>query len=195
MTDQLLVQLDKLGRSRRRQRRASLNDKPGEPVGFREEEEYSFESGHFDEVISGYREMQLTQLKSFEDKQKARLFADTLQRLERLLPSSTLPPLIHVLHLSAEGKIDAHIDNIEASGPTIVGLSLGSARVMRLGHQSCPIHSHLKVLLPPGSVYIQRDSVRYNLQHSIQSHDSFKGKGIRGAQRLSLMLRDRKLTS
>lgn len=33
--------------------------------------------------------------------------------------------LMHLLHMSSEGQIFPHVDNIQASGQTIVGVSLG----------------------------------------------------------------------
>ncbi|KAI9622722.1 hypothetical protein H4Q26_015004 [Puccinia striiformis f. sp. tritici PST-130] len=203
--DHSLSRLDKMERPRARRRchlaRADEKQSTRGAKGFRDEKEYSFEAGHFDEVISGYREMQVAQLVpdlSITDSSSSTSDTTTssyeslkliLARLQAILPQSTRPPLIHLLHLSSKGKIDPHVDNLEASGSTIIGLSLGSTRVMRLGHKSVPIDAHLKVLLPPGSVYIQRDSVRYNLQHSIPANDSFRDRQIIGAQRLSVMLR------
>ncbi|KAA1067313.1 hypothetical protein PGTUg99_032701 [Puccinia graminis f. sp. tritici] len=193
--DHSLTRLDKMERPRARRRggaqRVGGTEPTRETSRFRAEEEYSFEAGHFDQVISGYREMQLGQFVSPSDTTPThQSLASILARLQALLPDAPRPPLIHLLHLSSQGRIDPHVDNLEASGSTIVGLSLGSTRVMRLGHQAAPILTHLKVLLPPGSVYIQRDSVRYNLQHSIPIHDSFKNQPIIGAQRLSIMLRN-----
>lgn len=60
----------------------------------------------------------------------------------------------HVLHLSPHGAILPHVDNIDASGGTIVGASLGAARVLRLEHQEDG--SGWDVLLPSGSVYVQK---------------------------------------
>ena len=58
----------------------------------------------------------------------------------------------HLLHLAPEGRIDAHVDNISASGRMIVGVSLGAERVMRLEKQG----AGFDVLLPSGSVYFQQ---------------------------------------
>jgi len=188
-----LCRLDRMERPRARPPAQANAPKPPNPPAmnrFRAEEEYSFEPGHFDQVISGYREIQVSNFLSPPSRTTTHSLEPILARLQALLPTDTRPPLLHLLHLSSHGKIDPHVDHLEASGSTILGLSLGSTRVMRLGHHSAPIHSHLKVLLPPGSVYLQRDSVRYNLQHSIPSNDSFKGQPIIGAQRLSLMLRN-----
>ncbi|PLW24755.1 hypothetical protein PCANC_05191 [Puccinia coronata f. sp. avenae] len=192
--------IERRPRARRASHQLKVDTSPMAGSPFKEEQEYTFQAGHFDEVISGYREMQVAQFlppTSSSSPDSSSLQA-ILTRLQALLPPSTTTtttttnrtPLLHLLHLSSQGKIEPHVDNLHASGNTIVGLSLGSTRVMRLGLPSAPIHSHIKVLLLPGSVYVQRDSVRYNLQHSIPSDDTFKNRRIVGAQRLSLMLRN-----
>lgn len=65
---------------------------------------------------------------------------------------------VHLLHLSGKGVILPHVDNLESSGDVIVGVSLGSERVLRFnppeeerarGMKSC------EVLLEKGSVYVQ----------------------------------------
>jgi alkylated DNA repair protein alkB family protein 7 len=60
----------------------------------------------------------------------------------------------HVLHLSPQGAILPHVDNVDASGQTIVGASLGATRVLRLEHKETG--EGWDVLLPSGSVYIQK---------------------------------------
>ena len=137
---------------------------------------YAFEKSHFDGVIDGYREATLTSWPDGMD--------DTLPTLLRRLydlvwhksdgssantPSDSSVPnnlLAHILHLSPSGCIDPHIDNIEASAATILGASFGSERVMylrlsakALQRMSLPSSSpvpEFAVLLPPGSVYVQR---------------------------------------
>lgn len=92
----------------------------------------------------------------------------------------------HLLHLSTNGAIAPHVDNVDASGSIIMGVSLGSPRVLRMvrrasrpvsgveGRHASPHSSEtelgsdeestgkvstataFEVLLSPGSVYIQR---------------------------------------
>lgn len=86
-----------------------------------------------------------------------------LARLYGLVPSlaaGTLPPpgsSTHALHLSPDGAILPHVDNVEASGQTIVGASLGASRILRLENSS---GDGWDVLLPSGSVYIQKWAVK-----------------------------------
>jgi alkylated DNA repair protein alkB family protein 7 len=64
---------------------------------------------------------------------------------------------MHLLHL--RGAILPHIDNLDASGSMIMGVSLGSPRVMRMVRRDTRQSDSLRafeILLLPGSVYIQR---------------------------------------
>ncbi|POV93988.1 hypothetical protein PSHT_16499 [Puccinia striiformis] len=190
--DHSLSRLDKMERPRARKRchltRADEKLSTRGAKGFQDEKEYSFEAGHSTKSFQVYREMQVAKFVpdlSITDSSSST--SDTTTSSTNRSSSSLLDS-----KRSCPRKIDPHVDNLEASGSTIIGLSLGSTRVMRLGHKSVPIDAHLKVLLPPGSVYIQRDSVRYNLQHSIPANDSFRDRQIIGAQRLSVMLRSYK---
>lgn len=91
------------------------------------------------------------------------LFGDSvsaiLERLRALLPSSG-PLQTHVLHLSASaGEILPHIDNVNASGSIIMGVSLGTPRILRLeknGEKEDDNDGVYDQLLEPGSCYIQR---------------------------------------
>jgi alkylated DNA repair protein alkB family protein 7 len=67
----------------------------------------------------------------------------------------------HALHLSPIGRIDKHVDNVEASGSTIIGLSLGSERILRLERDDVSGEENgagtgWDVLLKSGSVYVQK---------------------------------------
>jgi alkylated DNA repair protein alkB family protein 7 len=46
--------------------------------------------------------------------------------------AAPLQTTTHALHLSPTGKIDPHVDNVDASGSVIIGVSLGAERVLRL---------------------------------------------------------------
>jgi alkylated DNA repair protein alkB family protein 7 len=61
----------------------------------------------------------------------------------------------HLLHLASNGEIHPHIDNLSASGSWILGVSLGAERLLHLEGQNGN-HDSFQVLLPSGSVYIQR---------------------------------------
>ncbi|KAF7295335.1 2OG-FeII-Oxy-2 domain-containing protein [Mycena indigotica] len=134
---------------------------------------YEFQQGHYDGVIKNYREMHVS---SWPDVFPA--LPPALERLHSLMPSQDTQT--HILHLASDGEIQPHVDNISASGSWILGCSLGAERVLRLENDHGDIFS---VPLPSGSVYIQRDDLRFNFKHSILLGE--------GGQRLSIMIRDR----
>jgi alkylated DNA repair protein alkB family protein 7 len=97
----------------------------------------------------------------------------------------------HVLHLAPTGIILPHIDNIEASGDTILGVSLGAPRIMTLKHKDdANEDGRIDILLESGSVYVQRGTIRYDFKHAI-ADTNFRGIQISGGHRLSLMLRNK----
>jgi alkylated DNA repair protein alkB family protein 7 len=96
----------------------------------------------------------------------------------------------HALHLASDGYIDPHVDNLEASGSVIAGVSLGSERIMHMqavvrdpssdDHSSSSPAKELEdatfsFRLPPGSLYVQR-SVKRKKKHHYSSSIQVKGK-------------------
>jgi len=75
--------------------------------------------------------------------------------------AAPLQTTTHALHLSPDGKIDPHVDNVDASGSVIVGVSLGGERILRLEQDDADRKEKggsvgWEVLLPSGSVYVQK---------------------------------------
>ncbi|KAG8698522.1 hypothetical protein FRC08_005869 [Ceratobasidium sp. 394] len=190
--------LTKLGVKRRRRSSCApptlvTNDYPLHEL-FGQDADYDFEEGHFDGVIRDYREMTVS---AWPTSSPAGL-ADVLLRLYHLVdplhtpaaPGIVTPPNVqtHVLHLASTGFILPHVDNLEASGSMIAGVSLGDTRVLRMtrGEET------FDVLLESGSVYVQRDDIRYRWKHEIPNTSTFRDRVVgNGGQRLSVMLRDK----
>ena len=103
------------------------------------------------------------------------------------------PP--HLLDLR-DGKsgIGPHVDLKEASGAVICCLSLLSPCVLRFTHTQRPQET-FKVLIPPMSMYCQRDDLRYLYTHEIPMTDdpdhSIDGEKIIRNRRLAILLRDK----
>lgn len=156
---------------------------------FLPDEFYHFEEGHYDGVIKRFREMRV----STWDEEKDPVFMSALARLETLCPNAGSTQT-HLLHLASDGEICPHVDNTDASGSWILGVSLGSDRVLRMesveANSDCSTRHIFDVTLPSGSVYIQRDDVRYNYKHSILRTESIPAQGATRGQRLSIMVRD-----
>ena len=92
----------------------------------------------------------------------------TIENVQALLPSSSAGRLqTHALHLSAEGEILPHIDNVEASGPHILGISLGATRIMRMEDKQAGAEVGFDVLLPSGTVYVQRFVFQTWISHKL----------------------------
>jgi hypothetical protein len=180
-----------------------------------------YEEGHFDRVIRGYRECTISMWDpavSIEDNNYSEddIFARSLikymqSRIKDLVPKesfeshSFIAP--HILDLR-DGKsgIDAHIDYLHASGGVIAGLTLLSPAVMKFefkarydegSYSVLPSDSKsFKVLIPPNSLYIQRDELRYEFTHAIPMSESLDHSidniFIPRHRRIALILRDKK---
>ncbi|KAJ6547061.1 hypothetical protein B0H19DRAFT_1163804 [Mycena capillaripes] len=145
---------------------------------------YEFEEGHFDGVIKHFREMHLTSWPRSDVPE----LSPILDRLHSLfLPQDVQT---HLLHLASNGEIHPHVDNLSASGSWILGVSLGAERLLHLEGPAGESDS-FQVLLPSGSVYIQRDSLRFEYKHSIPMRGTYEGRELHGGQRVSIMIRDR----
>ncbi|KAG0002653.1 Alpha-ketoglutarate-dependent dioxygenase alkB 7, mitochondrial [Modicella reniformis] len=155
-----------------------------------------FEDGHFDGVITRYRECSATDWGAGPDSEAAAAAAeasssspssssDTPTAMSRSRAERTTPREIiysikqeffphhwkwvapHILELEAgKGGIKPHVDHLEASGAVVAGLCLGSTAVMELIHEDDP-DKLFRVLLPKRCFYFQRDSVRYRYKHGI----------------------------
>ena len=166
-------------------------------------------------MIRDYREMTVS---SWPERSSAGL-APILARLYPLVdpqaapgegPNGIVTPSsvqVHVLHLASSGLILPHVDNVEASGSVIAGVSLGDTRVLRMSRaMEEGQHAAFDVLLESGSVYVQRcvlplilrdkfncilcrDDVRYSWKHEIPNTAQFQGSTVGGGQRMSVMLR------
>ena len=100
-------------------------------------------------MIRNYREIHVS---SWPTKD-APLVEPLLSRLKSLVPD--VKTQTHLLQLGSDGEILPHIDNVEASGSWILGLSLGAPRVLRM-ENTADESDTFDVLLPSGSVYVQR---------------------------------------
>ncbi|KIK97183.1 hypothetical protein PAXRUDRAFT_825192 [Paxillus rubicundulus Ve08.2h10] len=149
---------------------------------FLPEQYYTFQEGHYDNVIRDYREMHIS---SWPESQVPGL-TSILDRLRALYPSPDIQT--HLLHLSSSGEILPHIDNVCASGVWIMGVSLGATRMLRMASTNITAPKIFDTMLPSGSVYLQRDDLRYNWRHAVL-HPLDSDKAKRG-QRVSIMVRD-----
>ena len=132
-------------------------------------------------VISGFRETTLSSWQALSSAAHTGSLLAILAKIYALLPpspniatpadlttslASPAHVITHLLHLSGEGYILPHVDNIEASAGTIVGVCLGSTRELVLNRQ-VPANTvapagneweavEIKIKLEPGCAYMQR---------------------------------------
>lgn len=98
-----------------------------------------YEGGHFDKVITNYREMQ-KQIRFFSEENKR-----VLLRIKESFFSPEVQVLpVHILDLAEDGVIGPHVDHTDYSGRFIIGLSLLSDITMTFRHESSGAsYSHL----------------------------------------------------
>lgn len=168
-----------------------------------------YDEGHFDKVISNYRECTVSSwgsgkgsalLDPLADHPLAKEDPRTLAILRKvyLLFSPDLkwlPP--HILDLrEGDGEIRAHVDNVHASGGLVSALCLGSETVAvfrPVGLDVTPTSPCIRVLLPPGALYAQVGNLRYGYTHEIPGETearTFRDKAIPKLRRISMMFRD-----
>lgn len=105
----------------------------------------SFQDGHWDSVITGYREVELITPNEHELNQDTHedvpQFAMAIHKTRKQLAENHfnksnnnhiqwLP--CHAIDLSAKGVLKAHVDSVKFSGEIVAGISLLSDAVMRL---------------------------------------------------------------
>jgi len=109
-----------------------------------------FEKGHWDAVISDYKEVEIsipsdvTTAQSFPPPSNHRpLSPESCGAIERVRnhierthfegkPSSVRWLPCHAIHLKKDGMLSAHVDSVRYSGGVVAGISLLSSSVMRL---------------------------------------------------------------
>ena len=104
-----------------------------------------FEDGHWDSVITGYREVELSTPNEHELNQDMHedvpQFAKTIHKTRKHLAENHfnksnnnhiqwLP--CHAIDLSTKGVLKAHVDSVKFSGEIVAGISLLSDAIMRL---------------------------------------------------------------
>ncbi|KAG8995523.1 hypothetical protein FRB90_000160 [Tulasnella sp. 427] len=159
---------------------------PNNPLNqFRPDDCYEFDEGHYDGVIHRYRESHVSAWPESAE--------ELLAKARALMPGrpSLSAVQTHALHLASDGEILPHVDNVEASGKTILGMSLGASRVLRLQpKENGNPEDCVDILLESGSVYVQTESVRYNLVHGLPLEWQFRDRPLTPGQRMSIMIRD-----
>ncbi|XP_055716517.1 alpha-ketoglutarate-dependent dioxygenase alkB homolog 7, mitochondrial [Phlebotomus papatasi] len=166
-----------------------------------------YEFDHWDDAIHGFRE---TERQHWYPDNKV-----TIERIRNIAFRGEILPHVHILDLAEEGVIKPHVDSVRYCGSTIAGVSLLSDSVMKLvridekKYQQNPENDYRKqpdkdenstdpgyfanIHLPQRSLYIMRDSARYNFTHEILGNNEsfFKGRPIKKTRRISIVCRNK----
>lgn len=155
-----------------------------------------FENGHWDSVITGYREVELPdeQFSSSpcvaDENIAFQVVRKTRRHLEKRHVNGDYTGAIsyirwlpcHAIDLSTEGELSAHVDSVKFSGGIVAGLSLLSDAIMRLrpsssdwesgdnaSIHSCDIghHGYVDLFLPQLSLYVLSGMSRYEYTHEL----------------------------
>lgn len=154
-----------------------------------------WEKGHWDAVISYYKETELSIPSNGTSNQIQSLSPSSIDTIERIRNHilrvcfagnhniSWLP--VHAIHLHKNGTLSAHVDSVKFSGTVVCGLSLLSDCVMRLrpactsesldssNHKndipSKDVNDYIDLYLPRRSLYILSGASRYRYTHEILS--------------------------
>lgn len=151
------------------------------------------------QAIHGFRE---TERKQWYPDNKT-----VIERIREIAFKGEIQPYVHVLDLAKEGFIKPHVDSVRYCGSTIAGISLLSDCVMRLvrvDETSASDNSefrtsqlkfkdyHANVLLPRHSLYVMRNSARYNYTHEILDNkvSMIYGRAVEKDRRVSIICRN-----
>ncbi|XP_054271789.1 alpha-ketoglutarate-dependent dioxygenase alkB homolog 7, mitochondrial [Macrosteles quadrilineatus] len=149
-----------------------------------------YEFSHWDNAIHGYRETE--RLKWNEENTKI------IDRVRNFAfpPGSAQLHYVHILDLAENGYIKPHIDAVRFCGNTIAGLSLLTDSVMRLVHDKDKTKV-VDVLLKRRSLYVMRDTVRYDYTHEIlaKEESKFQNQVVEKKRRISVICRNEPTSS
>ncbi|CAG9861489.1 unnamed protein product [Phyllotreta striolata] len=144
-----------------------------------------YEFDHWDDAIHGYRETERLKWNEVNtkilDRVRAIAFPPNVEQLK----------YVHILDLDKTGYIKPHIDAVRFCGNTIAGLSLLSDSIMRLVHDKNK-DLYADVLLKRRSLYIMKDTARFDYTHEILCNEKsiFKGAQIFKDRRISVICRN-----
>eukprot|EP00533_Pseudo-nitzschia_delicatissima_P002838 CAMPEP_0116110188 /NCGR_PEP_ID=MMETSP0327-20121206/17771_1 /TAXON_ID=44447 /ORGANISM="Pseudo-nitzschia delicatissima, Strain B596" /LENGTH=259 /DNA_ID=CAMNT_0003603321 /DNA_START=80 /DNA_END=859 /DNA_ORIENTATION=+ len=172
-----------------------------------------YEQGHWDSVITHYREIELLDLHELllQGRQEELPIAKALGDIQRHLHQNHGTPTTkwlpcHAIDLRKDGELRAHVDSVRFSGHIVAGLSLLSPAIMRLRpkeedqqqqqqqeEEGAEEEGFVDIFLPPKSLYVLTGIGRYETSHELLPDGSmFRNKAVNRDQRLSIIFRDAK---
>jgi alkylated DNA repair protein alkB family protein 7 len=158
-----------------------------------------YEKGHWDAVITDYKEVELLNAESLQEESKnvMKRVRDQLIAARHVDCNVTWLPC-HAIDLKRDGELKAHVDSVKFSGGVVAGISLLSSSIMRLKPDGEPNGGWVDMYLPPLSLYVLSSVSRYRYSHELLPCGSiFERPGgttisVQRDQRLSVIFRDAK---
>jgi alkylated DNA repair protein alkB family protein 7 len=144
-----------------------------------------YQKGHWDQVISDYREIELDLDNIFLQNvpSETNLCRGVIERIRRHLEMvhfATAPDEkrmdktkaiewlpCHAIDLRKDGVLSPHVDSVRFSGDIVAGLSLKSCSIMRLKPQNQEKAEWVDLFLPPSSLYVLSGVSRYLYTHEL----------------------------
>lgn len=161
-----------------------------------------YEKGHWDAVISDYKEIELIDEHELHQTTRNALEKTRFHLLENHLNADATWLPCHAIDLKRDGELKAHVDSVRFSGGMVAGISLLSPSIMRLRPGSevgrNPEERFVDLLLPPLSLYVLTGVSRYEYAHELlpsgsvfESNDGTKVE-VERENRISIIFRDAK---
>ena len=146
----------------------------------------SYQEGHWDNAIVGYRELEIQDRNWSED------ITNVLSslKLTAFNENDKCLSLTHILDLSEKGFIKPHVDSVKFCGRAIAGISLLSSSIMKFVNEEDE-NMWFKVILPRRSLYLMEGDARYKYTHEILKDEESvcNGVHIQKGRRISVLNR------
>ncbi|KAI2497846.1 dioxygenase [Fragilaria crotonensis] len=161
-----------------------------------------YEKGHWDAVISDYKEIELINEHELQEMSRNTLEKTRHLLLENHLDRNATWLPCHAIDLKRDGELKAHVDSVRFSGGMVAGISFLSSSIMRLRPGSevgrNPEDGFVDLLLPPLSLYVLTGVSRYEYAHELlpsgSVFESVDGTTVEVERqnRISIIFRDAK---
>uniref|UniRef100_A0A7S4SMI8 Alpha-ketoglutarate-dependent dioxygenase AlkB-like domain-containing protein n=1 Tax=Ditylum brightwellii TaxID=49249 RepID=A0A7S4SMI8_9STRA len=175
-----------------------------------------YEKGHWDAVITTYKEVELRIPHDFHGTEEERIVSscdlskETIQTIQRVRHHLELHHFFnsaspddkvgwlpsHAIDLAKHGELTAHVDSVKFSGGIVAGLSLLSSSIMRLRpeKEKKEEEGYIDLWLEQGSLYVLSGVARYEYTHELLPSGSIFTK-LGGMEEEEIQVeRDRRLS-
>ena len=157
-----------------------------------------YEKGHWDAVITDYKEVELFDEDSLSPESGTAMQRVRQQLEARHIAANSVEWLpAHAIDLKRDGELKAHVDSVRFSGDIVAGVSLLSSSIMRLKPEDSKAE-WVDLYLQPLSLYVLSGVSRYRYAHELLPCGSIFERPdgcaipVQRDRRLSVIFRDAK---